>query len=74
MDQTDCRIVDSSWGPWARQCRGGLDFTLLFEEAIFSILPTGLLLFAASFRVAWLLRKRNRVADKGFLLILKQVC
>ena len=30
--------VDDSFGPWAgNSCRGGFDFTLLFEEAILAI-------------------------------------
>lgn len=68
----DCNAIDNSWGPWARTCRGGLDFTLLFEEAIFIFVPTGLLLLATPFHVSWL-RGKTKTTGKGMLLPTKQV-
>lgn len=68
----DCIAIDNTWGPWAGRCRGGLDFTLLFEEALFVVLPTALLLVAAPIQVAWL-RGQTKKLGKGVLLPLKQV-
>lgn len=69
---TQCAAVDNSWGPWAGDCRGGLDFTLLFEESVFCILPTALLLIAALIHISCL-RGRAKTARNGILLPLKQV-
>ncbi|KAL2165882.1 hypothetical protein VTG60DRAFT_3684 [Thermothelomyces hinnuleus] len=69
----DCVAVDITWGPWAGPfCRGGLDFTLTFEESILSILPTALLIIAAALQVAFLLGRARQTAN-GTLLWLKQV-
>ena len=69
----DCVAVDSTWGPWAgASCRGGLDFTLVFEESILSILPSVLVIIAAALQVAFLFG-RPRQAGNGNLLWLKQV-
>ncbi|KAH7041159.1 uncharacterized protein B0I36DRAFT_379973 [Microdochium trichocladiopsis] len=44
--------VDASLGPWAGpQCRGGVDFTLLFELVFFSILPLCVFVPSALYRV-----------------------
>ncbi|KAL2022218.1 hypothetical protein VTK56DRAFT_5828 [Thermocarpiscus australiensis] len=68
----DCITVDDNLGPWAGpSCRGGLDFTLLFEEAILSLLPTVLLVIAALLQVAYLYG-RPRQTSNGNLLPLKQ--
>ncbi|AEO59326.1 hypothetical protein MYCTH_52715 [Thermothelomyces thermophilus ATCC 42464] len=68
----DCVAVDITWGPWAGpSCRGGLDFTLAFEESILSILPTALLIIAAALQVAFLLGRPRQTAN-GTLLWLKQ--
>ncbi|QKX58862.1 uncharacterized protein TRUGW13939_05990 [Talaromyces rugulosus] len=47
---------DSSFGPQVRtqNCRGGLDFTVLFEESMLSLAPAALLLLIAPFRLAHL--------------------
>ncbi|KAL9085185.1 MAG: hypothetical protein Q9165_007716 [Trypethelium subeluteriae] len=63
---------DNSFGPVVGNCRGGFDFTLLFEEAILFILPLGLLLLIAPFRLAYLARKQVKVLP-GPLLYLKLV-
>ncbi len=68
-----CAASDNAWGPWAGpSCRGGLDFTLTFEEAILSILPTALLIIAATLQVVFLFG-RPRLVGNGNLLWLKQV-
>ncbi|KAK4246305.1 P-loop containing nucleoside triphosphate hydrolase protein [Corynascus novoguineensis] len=67
-----CVATDNAWGPWAGpSCRGGLDFTLTFEESILTILPAGLLILAAALQIAFLLG-RPRLAVNGILLWLKQ--
>jgi hypothetical protein len=69
----NCVASDNTWGPWpGHSCRGGLDFTLTFEESILSILPTVLLIIAAALQVAFLFG-RPRQASNGMLLWLKQV-
>ncbi|CAI4212352.1 unnamed protein product [Parascedosporium putredinis] len=54
-------------GPWAGPCRGGLDFTLLFEESIFSILPSALLFLAAPIQLIWV-RGKTKTTRGGPLL------
>lgn len=74
MSDPNCSALDSSWGPWAgRYCRGGLDFTLFFEEVVFIILPAAVLVLVAIFRTAWLMSTRTKMAQRGTLLLLKQV-
>ncbi|KAF5565087.1 multidrug resistance [Fusarium phyllophilum] len=50
---------DNSFGPYAGGCRGGFDFTLLFEESILTIPITALVLLAAPCRVLYLLHKNK---------------
>ncbi|CAG8971668.1 hypothetical protein HYALB_00003136 [Hymenoscyphus albidus] len=45
MDSHTLRCTDSSFGPYAGgDCRGGFDFTLLFEQSILWLAPSALLL------------------------------
>ncbi|OCL10209.1 hypothetical protein AOQ84DRAFT_3965, partial [Glonium stellatum] len=62
-----CATIDDSFGPYAQECRGGFDFTLLFEETILSILPLSILLLVAPFRISYLLRKRTKVIRSSLL-------
>ncbi|GAB1316363.1 hypothetical protein MFIFM68171_06573 [Madurella fahalii] len=69
----DCLITDQTWGPWAGpSCRGGLDFTLVFEESILSMLPAALLVVAAALQVAFLYGRPRQTAN-GLLLPVKLV-
>lgn len=69
----DCVAADNTWGPWAGpECRGGLDFTLLFEESILILLPAVLLIIAAVLQVAWLFGRPRQTAN-GILMPVKQV-
>jgi hypothetical protein len=61
---------DGSFGP---QLKGSFDFTLLFEQSIFAILPSSLLLCIAPLQVARLCRSPARVRP-GWLLWSKIVC
>ena len=67
-----CRLVDDTFGPYAGSCRGGFDFTLLFEESVLSILPLCLLLVVLPFRVLYLFRRAIKV-NQHFLLLSKLV-
>jgi hypothetical protein len=57
-----CTRVDDSFGPHAGDCRGGFDFTLLFEEAILTLVPVGILLVVLPPRVWYLSRRVKKVA------------
>lgn len=52
--------ADLSFGPIVKGCRGGFDFTLLFEEAILTLLPS-LLAFVWAAVVLLRLRRRKKV-------------
>ena len=72
MSTTPCKVVDDTFGPWAGYCRGGFDFTLLFEESILSLLPLVVLLGVVPLRILYLFRKTVK-ADGGLLLLSKLV-
>lgn len=73
MASASCTLVDDTFGPYAHGCRGGFDFTLLFEEAILSILPLALLLIIIPFRISYLVRRTIKV-NRSLLLPTKLVC
>jgi ATP-binding cassette, subfamily C (CFTR/MRP), member 1 len=54
---------DDTFGPNVQSldCRGGFDFTVLFEESILTILPAACFILLAPFRALRLLRRRIRV-------------
>ncbi|KAF2267153.1 hypothetical protein CC78DRAFT_566318 [Lojkania enalia] len=63
-----CASVDNTLGPYAgADCRGGFDFTFLFEDAFLSIAPLALVLSIAPFRILYLWTKRSKVS--GSLLL-----
>lgn len=62
-----CKQVDDTFGPYAEGCRGGFDFTLLFEESILSILPLALLLIVVPFRISYLFRRTIKVDPSSWL-------
>lgn len=68
-----CPRVDDTFGPWAGSCRGGFDFTLLFEESILSLLPLCLLLLVVPLRIPYLI-KRNIKVNQSLLSPSKLVC
>jgi hypothetical protein len=57
----DCPRIDDTFGPHAGDCRGGFDFTLLFEESILTIAPLGLLLLVLPWRIFYLFSKPIKV-------------
>ena len=72
MSASECKRIDDTFGPYARHCRGGFDFTLLFEETILSILPLVVLLAVVPYRVYYLWRRDIKVTG-GLLLPVKLV-
>ena len=72
MSQMSCKLVDDTFGPYAGHCRGGFDFTLLFEESILSIVPLVLLIGVIPLRILYLIRRSVKV-ERGFLLPTKLV-
>ncbi|KAF2456054.1 P-loop containing nucleoside triphosphate hydrolase protein [Lineolata rhizophorae] len=63
--------TDGSFGPTVGSCRGGFDFTLLFEESILGLLPQAAFLLLAPLRLVTLRRRRSRIAKGGHLGTLK---
>ncbi|KAI4279834.1 MAG: hypothetical protein L6R38_004935, partial [Xanthoria sp. 2 TBL-2021] len=72
MSSSSCPVIDDTFGPYAGSCRGGFDFTLLFQESILSILPLCILLLVVPFRVLYLVRRTIKV-DRRLLLPSKLV-
>ena len=69
----NCSIaVDRAFGPNVPQCRRTFDFTLLFEETIFSIAPSTLFLLIVILRLSVLWKRPSRV-QRGRLYKLKLV-
>lgn len=53
--------ADQAFGPGVSEaCRGGLDFTLLFEQALFTLVPATIFLFAFPFRLVYLAKSEVR--------------
>jgi len=67
MDSSACKHIDNTFGPHAKECRGGFDFTLLFEEILLSIVPSALLLLLGSFRILYSLKKPPKVIFTSWL-------
>ncbi|KAJ5294660.1 hypothetical protein PENANT_c006G09572 [Penicillium antarcticum] len=68
LDHPCSAAVEDVFGPTvAPSCLHGFDFTLLFEEAILTLVPLGLVCLAASFRVGKLRRASEKV-NRSLLL------
>lgn len=69
-----CIRIDDTFGPHAGPCRGGFDFTLLFEEIILTLLPAGIILLALPFRLWYLAQRVKKVqANSRSLTVIKLV-
>jgi ATP-binding cassette subfamily C (CFTR/MRP) protein 1 len=68
-----CTRLDNSFGPHAGDCRGGFDFTLLFEETILTLLPIGILLIVLPLRICFLLKRSKKVKAGNLLVAVKIV-
>ncbi|EFQ30925.1 ABC transporter [Colletotrichum graminicola] len=64
--------ADDAFGPIVQNCRDGFDFTLTFEQCLFTILPASLLLLVAPLRLRHLGKLPRAVADDA-LRLTKQV-
>ncbi len=53
--------MDDSFGPYAGTCRGGFDFTLLFEEAVLSIPLLAVFILILPFRILQLYKNDKKV-------------
>ena len=71
--QPACILIDNSFGPWAGQCRGGFDFTLLFEEVILAAPLLSVFLLVSPFRLNQL-RMESVKTIASPLKIYKTVC
>lgn len=64
---TSCSIqVENLFGPSVSDCYGGLDFTLLFEEAFLSIAPSSAFFMASAARIFYLRNKKPKLL-RGWL-------
>lgn len=60
-------IKDDTFGPFVdASCRGGYDFTILFEEAVFCLVPVLILLLALPLRLKSLFSRPRRVRVTKF--------
>lgn len=64
--------TDGWFGPGVGSCRGGFDFTLMFQDGILGLLPHVALLLLALIRMATLRRRRSTVR-RAYLGLLKTV-
>ncbi|KAI1348977.1 ABC transporter [Xylaria sp. FL0043] len=56
--------ADLSFGPAINSgCRGGFDFTLLFEESVLSLLPAALFILVAALRVVYLVKSHTKAGS-----------
>lgn len=60
--------ADESFGPVVQDCRGDFDFTIAFEQYLFSIVPASLLIIAAPLRLRQLRKSPSVVAGNTFRL------
>ncbi|CAI7603846.1 hypothetical protein PCG10_001957 [Penicillium crustosum] len=64
-----CHDLDNTLRIDAGSCRGGFDFSLLFEETILQILPILLILILIPVRLWQLSQKRNKVVPSWLVLV-----
>jgi len=57
--------MDAAFGPAVAACRDSFDFTIVFEQSIFTLLPASLLLLAAPARLAHLRKLPHVITGKG---------
>lgn len=71
MDLSSCP-ADTSFGSTVQGCRDNFDFTVVFEQIFFSIIPNGVFLIVGLLRIVHL-RNRPKVVDGFSFLLRKQV-
>lgn len=65
-------LNDNSFGPTIRGCRSDFDFTVVFEQIMFMIVPSTILIIFGIARVMNLLGRKNIVSGEA-MKIVKQV-
>lgn len=56
-----CSQADDLFGPFIdHQCRGGFDFTLLFEQTVLSMIPAAAFILAFPWRITNLTKSRPK--------------
>ncbi|KAI0476031.1 ABC multidrug transporter [Xylariaceae sp. FL0804] len=68
MSTSGCN--DQSIGPSVRGCRGGFDFTIEFEQLVFSLVPSALFILVSLWRV-WVLARRPVIVDAPLFQLAK---
>jgi hypothetical protein len=63
--------ADASFGPVVQDCRGDFDFTIAFEQYLFTILPASLLIIAGPLRLRYLSKSPSVVAGDGLFRLTK---
>jgi hypothetical protein len=66
-------LNDDKFGPVVVGCRDDFDFTVVFEQAIFSIVPSSLFILLGFPRLAVLLNRPQVLKGRAFQLV-KAVC
>ncbi|GKU21471.1 unnamed protein product [Fusarium langsethiae] len=72
LDNYSERCRDSTFGPTVpgiAECRGGFDFTVTFEESIFSLGPSCLIILLSVWRVSYLYSEGCKTRDSWLLKI-----
>ena len=72
QNSTSCLVYDNSFGPQVDITCRPFDFTLLFEDAIFSAMPAALMLLLVPLRLLAVWREPPKTRSYG-LAIFKQV-
>ena len=60
-----CQQADNSLHPVRSSCRGGFDFSLLFEEVILGVLPLAIIAIILPWRIRHLFQKSRRVVPSA---------
>lgn len=68
-----CDRADNVFGPTIRGCRDNTDFTLLFEQSLFSLLPTLCFLACSVYRYLELTKRKRVLKTSIDWLILAKI-
>ncbi|KAH8664569.1 ABC transporter [Xylariales sp. PMI_506] len=72
MNSSQVALCGDNWlgpGVLSSECRGGFEFTLLFEDSFLAILPAACFLVISPFRAVLLLRRSIRVRPSALYLV-----
>lgn len=65
--------AESAFGPIVQGCRNDFDFTLTFEQAVFTIGPSAVFVLASAVRLPYLFFRRERLIEANTFKWLKVV-